>query len=1592
MPKAGGLDDVTQRFLADNTQYRQVALENVELAQKMSGAVRETTSVFDDMSKKIQREVASSLIEVNAGFTQLLKMSRAAGMVSREFDDIGLAIGRMGVAQAQMQNMQQNLVTSTRELTAAQKSAADLAVKWKKAWAESVVEVAAAQKASAAEQKVIARAFATEQKALAAEVLAVQNQVHRQMVQNADSENRMINLQVKAEKEYQAVLGQRATVQAKTAQAALRDQQALQAEIERTGAATRRVGLATEAAMTAYATRARSVSKSIIPDALAVLAASGNDNTVGGVVDAAAALRNAAGGGTFSGTTGAILMNRLMAGDGGGGGGSGGGGGGFFGGLLGGVLGGGGGGFGLGSSAAIGAKVNSWIGTWYPRFHWAMMLTNEVLATVGPAAVAAGAAGFVGMEAATTGYQRLSAINNVGQSLGPALGQTPGQFLGLGNALQRAQTIADPTVWELMGSAIRDVQLSTHGAAGGLSNFWQLGTNTIDMIDRFAAKVTTAFQGGAGKQLNALVGGGTADLQQFGDVLGNIGTTFLHVAPALPGVGGDLLGTLQAVTRGISNVTGLMPTTMLGTILAGEAGSRYGPGMVGSVADLLGKVPGTPFGAVARAATADDVAAVAAGIPDAAIGLETGVGVTEIGQTIGGSGLAGALGATGGVSLAAAAAAAYLTGKTITAQSPTQQWVGRLQQQANQASPGQAFGDLVGNMNEFGSISGGQQGLNPIAGWWQGAQEMFGAGKGWSPFKGMKDSAQSLISLLGGPGVRTSTGTANVALQNAANQFNDLLAAGPAMQAMLGGGSLSNAYSLADMAGLQGSQLQTLVTAKPGSKAYDDIRNQLLNAQAGFKVMAASPGVYGGNVQAVQAMAGLQGTKLSSVNTAWDQILSNATTGTGAATGFAGGLQNFQMLGGSLQAVQDAAAAAKLDPTQVKQSASSLAKALAGFSSPAAQQAWAAWSSPSTSSPGLLQQVGTMADWARTAMTVTGGEGFGQSQFNTIIGSMLKQALPNAKGDPAALAQAAVLTQQMGWGTTKGPGYDPGKSAAWNYNNMQKFLGAVNTSGGAYNAAMTAGTEVTSGVSTQAMNFGATMQANTYAALAGGATSLPKVAADRQKLMGSVSAVLSGGSINTGAYHAAAASIAADLASVGTSAASAKVIVADMLQGKGLSAGQLGAIVSTVVGDLGKIQSKNIRITTSADLSGAHATAAAMAAIVDKTVIVKVINETIYETSGHATISGSSPLGRYIHAQTGGLVPGWGSGDTVPAMLEPGEAVIPRWLVPQLRPFLRQHGIPGFAAGGIVPASTLSGVDAQLKAEFKILDAMYASKDTKAQIDAFWKTVLDPLYAAKDRLDGKTASTAAKAAKTPQQVLSELISELNKPDMWKQVGVTIVKGITSTLKTPGLVAATQADASVLGHKIQAAFNLARGVAGAALAGQGYGTAGLISGYNVTPGSGGGTLLEQMQSYLGSEKSFTKDIRTLRKQHLSKALIAQMIAAGPVQGDALAQSVLQDYGGVKAVNAVWNQIGQASKGLGAQAAMAQYGGYIAPNLKSGTFTSANITINVNAPGGGTGNLPLTTSQINALVRMIQAKLLEQAKRNNKTGTKAKGKGS
>ena len=242
--------------------------------------------------------------------------------------------------------------------------------------------------------------------------------------------------------------------------------------------------------------------------------------------------------------------------------------------------GGGAGGGGLLTAAGYADAITGWAGRVAPAVHYVTMAIAELAATVIPAAVALGSAGFVGLQGGQQMYTRFMAINDVMQSLGGAYGGTTGSFLGLQPKLQQLQDYAQGGVYDIAGAGINILK------SGVGASFGQMGVQTIAMIDRGIADMQDNMAArGTGQQLGALLGGGTGYLRQFGDIASNLGNIVLGLAPHLPGVGGDWLSTVEGITGGLAGGIGGLNRAHLGDILgglmAGEAGWRLGTPLVG---------------------------------------------------------------------------------------------------------------------------------------------------------------------------------------------------------------------------------------------------------------------------------------------------------------------------------------------------------------------------------------------------------------------------------------------------------------------------------------------------------------------------------------------------------------------------------------------------------------------------------------------------------------------------------------------------------------------------------------------------------------------------------------------------------------------------------------------------------------------------------------------------------------------------------------------------------------------------------------------------------------------------------------------------
>ena len=1162
-------------------------------------------------------------------------------------------------------------------------------------------------------------------------------------------------------------------------------------------------------------------------------------------------------------------------------------------------------------------------------------------------------------------------------------------------------------------------------------------------------------------------------------------------------MGSDLLTTLQAATKGLSVGTGLLSDAgLLGPTLALEAGSRYGPAIVGAGASLIGRLGqgltgagaaglGGILGSAGHAATAEEAAGMA--------------GVAE-GDIIGAGGIAGALGGLGPLDIGAIAAGTYLVGKGLTYKTPQQQQIAAAQTAIGQDSFTTALGAILSQVNQLAPTASqpGQQGyFSAVTG---GLGETFSGIKSANLPEAIGGLGNFLGSLIGVTSPTDKQAQASGAIQQLTGQYTDLLNAGQQIASVFKV-SIPEAFQLANQSGLQ------LATALgPNGKLTAVALQQVANAQTGIARMTGGIGspVYNAATGAVQIGQGLAGSQLSTVNSAYDQLVQNAAGGTSGATGFAGALQALQTLGASLPAAQAQAEIAKLSPAATQKSAADVAKALTGFSSPASQAAWSAFSSTSTTSPGLLQNVESMMDQLRTAQTsgvLSQGQVAGAGAYEA------KQLLPYAKQSPAALAQLGIISQEIG-----GPAYQAGKSQAQNFAAISGAIDKASDSAKGYTATQNTMAIGMSDISSQAESFSSVLSTDLTNSMAAGVVGLE----GGNKAMTSLCRLsqreeprheraedcrlnsqrrgrerAEHPAHDEGCRHGARGDSRPDSRhrhpgrpGSGHRPSAGGDRPAEPAPAPRPDAAGLGAPLSPsdIAGNLGllaagktpqlpappkpppvdytskvtppemppppkpppvdytaKVAPVTIPAIPPKDFTvKGHVDMPPVPNVPDKNFginghvhmpAIPHVPDQSFTITGHIVMVGGtgpggapgvSPLtpagigaAKYL-GQSGFKVPGTGSGDIVPAMLEPGELVVPKSMVAagsvdhlrgripgfasggmvgdefqstltrasamignfsnsggnlnaqqwgqmsgtfmqaaQLAHVMGQSS--GFASGGIVPDKTLAGIKAQIDAAYAKLDALYAANSGKgdAATSAFWANTLDPLYSAEDKLEaGGSASSSSSSAASPaggkapygpipsaaaQKVFDSFEQSFKgMGNPWGQLASQILEGLTQGLKNAPQTAKA---AEALVSKVTTEINFGKNLASSTVSGLGLGsmqvaqptkTSGgapyqyYIDQASVAAGGQPTSVQGQMGDYLQAIKSFQGDVGALSKGGLSKGIMSQLLSAGPIQGDALAQSILGGAGGIKGANQLYSQIQAASTKLGVSGMTAMYG--------------------------------------------------------------------
>lgn len=1356
----------------------------------------------------------------------------------------------------------------------------------------------------------------------------------------------------------------------------------------------------------------------------------------------AMATRMAGGGGGGGGAAGmgtAAALNALFGGGGGGGG------------NLGAAWAALGNGGDPGTAATQFAAAAGFVRRWYPAFHWAMMLTNELLATVGPAVVAGGAAAAVGLQGGQQVANRIQSIYSVGESLGPSLGTTTGQFLGGGNALQQAQNLAGGGVYELLGGGINIAKTSASGA------FAQLGLNTVAMLDRAMASIVKDFQGGMGDRLAGLVSGGTGYLQQFGDILGNIGGTFLNVAPNLPGVGGDLLSTLQGITGGLRATTGWLGSA-LGPILSFEAGSRWGPALVGGVG-ALGQALGQGAGNLgARLAALGSEASAARLLAGTGLEAEAGGGLAGIlaklglGSAAEAGGLAaagaGGLLARGGAFLGGLtapqigiiAAAVYTMAKGIGYQTPFQQQTAGILSGVSQSGVVAGIPGILSGMQQLAATPY----TAPDTSEGGALRSIWGPFAHWGLSPG--NDFHQLVKSLGAAWSEITTGTtgptnfdvAAQGMQSLSDSMVNALGTGKQVQQVWKGltgdtVSMSDAFNIATMA-----QLQLGSAFEKNGKLTAQAKTMIADLYAGYAPMVMNTGQFGAATGAVTAMQGLSKTQLSTVNSSLDQLVQIVSGGAAGTAAYAGLLQGLPA--GTAQALTSFTAPASA-------------------TSPGSAAAWAAFAS--TTQPSVVSQLQQQTDWLRTAQTLGAlkpGQSTGMAAY------LLGQALPSARQSPAAMAMLSTIAQEYG-----GPAIRPGESAAAMFHSLNHWVKTFGDTGKQFNRAMTTGTEKLSSIPQDAQQFVQTVQGGIVPGMAQGIATYG--AGLQSAFMQSVTgkgyspAALSAyvgflkrsGTPEQGALDMAQYAAQLAGATKGEQAQIAKQVQIAFPVTVKLHA-DTSALQNVKVPDITynvKGKAEKVVVPKPPDQSfqiRGHVLYPAIPKPPDQS--FNIVGHVIIQGPSAASVIGGGGM-RMVGGQSGFKVPGYGGGDTWgPAMLEPGELVVPKDMVAGGAVDHLRGRIPGFAGGGIVPGGNLfsslmfwgelqqvlAGAFTPLTQAITSLDATLrgspgAGLPRFGPLPGGGGTVPAGHPAAAHGGIGAsvTSETVSGYGFAPggglpvpaaaQKVIDAFEKTLPK-GIWGRFATQILDGLLDGIKNAPKETAAMARALV--SRVQQEVSYGQQVAATAVSGLNLGgmqvatptaTAGgapyqyYIDQQNLASGGAPLSVQQQMADYLQAEKSFGGDIGKLSRGHLAKGLMQQILAAGPIQGDALAQSILGGAGGTGAASKLWNQINAQANKLGIQGAEAVYGmpATHGKQVKVGVQTDAaaaqaqinaihgktvqvNVNLTISGGGGAGGGVQLSKSQISSITRQIQSSLLQQAKRNGKTGLQLQGYGS
>jgi hypothetical protein len=630
---------------------------------------------------------------------------------------------------------------------------------------------------------------------------------------------------------------------------------------------------------------------------------------------------------------------------------------------------------GVDSAAGAGGRLLfGWLNA--NTLHWIIAGGAEILAVTVPAFVALGAAAAVAMQGVMNVDQHMESVYTATEATANIFHTTAGQLVGMGDALQKAQNAANPDVYSILGSAI--ITVNEH-----FGNLAQTGLQVVEMFQTFAAKVAVDFGpgGSMGSTVSDLLSKMVPDLQELGQLFGNLGHAVLSFASQMPGLAEILLSTFSHVAGWVSDLVQLSAqfniagVSVLKLAMGYEEFNRWG-GLVATMLTKIGLASADLQGGAFSLTRFQTVVQGLLSVFPMAISYMAKF-AAMMGADSAASGLTGAAESLAGViekinpgiaiaAVAAAVGIGVLVDKLLTGKTAAQAFADSLQNATMKASNTQAFQQITQNIAQLNQ---------------QLAQ---------TPAK--VATATGVYARLAGP-VYQANGAVAQLNAGITQQQQDLInvTQGAAYLATTYKTNLTGAMELADLANVK------LASGITGTGQSAQIaRMQIASLVQGYESMGSPMTAVGADMTALAIQSGLASTKVSSLNQAWDQFMQNLAGGTGGLAGFVTSLQNMGSVAATTSNNLGTSGGISLSVNQ-------FAASLKNFGTTGS----AAWTN-------FDQVVGSTApqliDWLRTA----GAEGaLSGTQFTNAVLGMVGSMTQLASESPTAQAELLGLVQQV---------------------------------------------------------------------------------------------------------------------------------------------------------------------------------------------------------------------------------------------------------------------------------------------------------------------------------------------------------------------------------------------------------------------------------------------------------------------------------------------------------------------------------------------------------------------------------------------------